>query len=131
VIPVINRCPEPLKPSDDGLPKLPDDFYKRLGEAQEGDVNIGQLPAPNPTTTAAGCGCSPTCKTSAERRRNPRQAPRLFARSGEEDVDRGAVETLTMRDLCATADGQRRHVELLNGTASWHLRTPADAATRT
>lgn len=38
-------------------------------------------------------------------------------------VDRGAVETLIKQDLCATADGQRRYVELLNRTLSSHLRT--------
>jgi len=42
-----------------------------------------------------------------------------FARA----VDRGAVETLTARDLRATADGQRWYVELLNRTLSWYLRT--------
>jgi hypothetical protein len=47
----------------------------------------------------------------------PRTGP--FARA----VDQGAVETLTMRDLCATADGQRWYVELLNRALSWHLRT--------
>ncbi|WP_181726458.1 HNH endonuclease [Micromonospora provocatoris] len=48
-----------------------------------------------------------------------RSASGPFARS----VDRGAVESLTARDLCSTSDGQRWYVELLNRTLSWHLRS--------
>jgi hypothetical protein len=33
------------------------------------------------------------------------------------------VETLTVRDLCATADGKRWYVELLNRVLSWQLRS--------
>jgi hypothetical protein len=41
-----------------------------------------------------------------------------FARA----VDIGAVETFAMRDLCASDDGSRRYVELLNRSLSGHVR---------
>ncbi|HYT27335.1 MAG TPA: hypothetical protein VEP73_12725, partial [Actinomycetota bacterium] len=38
VMEILNRCPDPPQPSDDGLPPLPDDFDERLGEIQKADV---------------------------------------------------------------------------------------------